>query len=88
MQETFVGFLTSLPNYDPATSLQSFLFSICAHKITDRLRSTGRRPSLLSLGTDDDGTPPKLPHPRPGVPPASPAAANIRSQLTMSSPAA
>lgn len=55
VQETFVGFLTALPNYDPATSLQSFLFSICAHKITDRLRSTGRRPSLLSLGTDDEG---------------------------------
>lgn len=54
VQETFVGFLTALPNYDPATSLQSFLFSICAHKITDRLRSSGRRPSLLSLTSDVD----------------------------------
>lgn len=53
VQETLIGFLTALPNYDPAMSLQSFLFSICAHKITDRLRSMGRRPSLLSLSEGD-----------------------------------
>ena len=35
VQETLIGFLTSLPNYDPARSLESYLFSIAAHKLTD-----------------------------------------------------
>ena len=51
VQETFVGFLNSLPNYDGARSLESYLFSICAYKMTDFLRREGRRPAipLLSL---------------------------------------
>ena len=57
VQETFVGFLTALPNYDTSTPLQAFLFSICAHKLTDRLRQTGRRPLLLPV-TGDDGQEP------------------------------
>jgi RNA polymerase sigma-70 factor (ECF subfamily) len=48
VQEAFLGFLLSLPNYDESTSLESFLFAITAHKLTDVLRRTGRRP-LLSL---------------------------------------
>lgn len=58
VQETFVGFLTALPNYDPTTPLQAFLFSICAHKLTDRLRQTGRRPLLLPVVGDDGSEPP------------------------------
>ncbi|MBL4885299.1 MAG: sigma-70 family RNA polymerase sigma factor [Planctomycetaceae bacterium] len=47
VQDTFVGFLTSLPNYDEnQSSLESFLFRITAHKITDALRKKGRRPSV------------------------------------------
>ena len=46
VQETFIGFLTSLPNYDPRRSLESYLFSIAAHKLTDYLRRQCRRPSL------------------------------------------
>ncbi|QDT37055.1 RNA polymerase sigma factor [Stratiformator vulcanicus] len=46
VQETFIGFLTSLPNYDEATPLDSFLFSIAAHKLTDLLRREGRRPTV------------------------------------------
>ena len=46
VQETLIGFLTSLPNYDPARSLESYLFSIAAHKLTDHLRREGRRPAL------------------------------------------
>jgi len=46
VQEAFVGFLTSLPNYDPRRSLESWLFSIAAHKLTDHLRREGRRPKL------------------------------------------
>jgi len=44
VQETFVGFLTGLPNYEEErTSLESFLFRIAAYKITDVLRRQGRR---------------------------------------------
>lgn len=53
VQETFIGFLTSLPNYDTRRPLESYLFSIAAHKLTDHLRRQGRRPALplLSGGT-------------------------------------
>lgn len=46
VQEAFVGFLVSLPNYDGSRPLESYLFSICAYKLTDHLRREGRRPSL------------------------------------------
>lgn len=49
VQETFLGFLTSLPNYDARRSLESYLFSIAAHKLTDYLRREGRRPALPLL---------------------------------------
>ena len=56
VQETFVGFLNSLPNYDGRRSLESYLFSICAYKLTDFLRREGRRPSIpLSAGSDSSG---------------------------------
>jgi len=50
VQEAFVGFLTSLPNYDERRSLESYLFSIAAHKLTDHLRREGRRPTLPLSG--------------------------------------
>ena len=50
VQETFIGFLTSLPNYDARRPLESYLFSIAAHKLTDYLRRQGRRPALPLLG--------------------------------------
>lgn len=46
VQETFIGFLTSLPNYDARQPLEGYLFSIAAHKLTDHLRREGRRPAL------------------------------------------
>ena len=56
VQEAFIGFLNSLPNYDGQRSLQSYLFSICAFKLTDHLRREGRRPSVpLSSGFDSSG---------------------------------
>ncbi len=52
VQETFVGFLTSLPNFDRRRPLEGYLFSIAAHKLTDHLRREGRRPTLpLMPGT-------------------------------------
>jgi RNA polymerase sigma-70 factor, ECF subfamily len=56
VQETLIGFLTSLPNFDSGRSLESYLFSIAAHKLTDFLRREGRRPALpLSAGESTDG---------------------------------
>ena len=53
VQETFIGFLTSLPHYDARRSLESYLFSIAAHKLTDYLRREGRRPAIpLSSGRE------------------------------------
>jgi len=54
VQETFIGFLTSLPNYDRTRSLESYLFSICAYKLTDHLRREGRRPALQYPSGRDD----------------------------------
>lgn len=54
VQETFVGFLTSLPNYDSGRPLESYLFSICAYKIADYLRREGRRPVLRMSGHGGD----------------------------------
>jgi RNA polymerase sigma-70 factor (ECF subfamily) len=44
VQETFVGFLNSLPNYDEQRELQTYLFTIASHKLTDHLRRSGRHP--------------------------------------------
>ena len=55
VQETFLGFLTALPNFDDNTPIESFLFAIAAHKLTDVLRRQGRRPALTGLTTNSDG---------------------------------
>lgn len=56
VQETFIGFLTSMPNYDVSRPLEGYLFSIAAHKLTDHLRREGRRPALpLSGGSSAGG---------------------------------
>jgi RNA polymerase sigma-70 factor (ECF subfamily) len=55
VQETFLGFLTSLPNYDESTPLETFLFSIAAYKLTDVLRREGRRPALSLVVADRVG---------------------------------
>ncbi len=58
VQETFIGFLNSLPNFDGRRSLENYLFSICAYKLTDHLRRIGRKPMRsidLSTGTDTLG---------------------------------
>lgn len=56
VQDAFVGFLNSLPNYDGKRSLESYLFSICAYKLTDHLRREGRRPAVpLATGRESGG---------------------------------
>jgi RNA polymerase sigma-70 factor (ECF subfamily) len=61
VQDTFLGFLTALPNYDDATPLETFLFAIAAHKITDTLRRQGRRPLLKLDQIDRSGHAVELP---------------------------
>src|SRR5712691_396078 len=54
VQETFVGFLTSLPNFDDRRELQTYLFTIAAYKITDQLRRSSRRPQFKRSDTTED----------------------------------
>jgi RNA polymerase sigma-70 factor (ECF subfamily) len=57
VQESFLGFLNSLPNYDGRRPLESYLFSICAYKLTDHLRREGRRPAVpLASAADSSET--------------------------------
>jgi RNA polymerase sigma-70 factor (ECF subfamily) len=56
VQETFIGFLTSLPNFDKRRPLESYLFSIAAHKLTDHLRREGRRPTLPLVPEGSSGS--------------------------------
>ena len=55
VQETFMGFLKALPNYDSTTPLESWLFSIAAHKLIDSMRRTGRRPTVPLMLPDSNG---------------------------------
>lgn len=52
VQETLLGFLKALPNYDDRTPLESWLFSIAAHKLIDFMRRNGRRPILPLLTSE------------------------------------
>jgi RNA polymerase sigma-70 factor, ECF subfamily len=53
VQETFLGFLTALPHFDEQRPLETFLFAIAAHKLTDVLRCKGRRPAMPLTGPGD-----------------------------------
>jgi RNA polymerase sigma factor (sigma-70 family) len=57
VQETFLGLLRSLGNYDTSRSLETYLFSILRHKLSDQIRrrEKGRRESLDTLEVDDGG---------------------------------
>jgi RNA polymerase sigma-70 factor (ECF subfamily) len=55
VQETFIGFLHSLPNFDESRELQTYLFSIASYKLTDHLRRQGRHP--LQHVSDSPGDP-------------------------------
>lgn len=55
-QEAFVAVWTSLPNFDMSRPLEPFLFTIAAHKLTDWLRKTGRRPALPLSQMGDSGS--------------------------------
>ncbi len=74
VQETFIGFLTSLPNFDESRPLEDYLFSIATYKLTDFLRRRGRRPALpLSVGTSTNQSDWQI------AGPARPASSIVRS---------
>jgi RNA polymerase sigma-70 factor (ECF subfamily) len=54
VQETFIGFLNSLANFDDKRDLQTWLFTIAAHKVTDQLRKLGRRPYHTGTEADEE----------------------------------
>ena len=55
VQETFLGLLRSLPNYDPGRSLETYLFAILRNKLHDHFRKMdkGQRQSLDQLEPGD-----------------------------------
>lgn len=55
VQETFLGLMRSLPNYDASRSLETYLFAILRNKLSDHFRKIkkGQRQSLETLGVDD-----------------------------------
>jgi len=55
VQDTFVGFLNSLPNFDCERPLEGYLFSIAAYKLTDHLRRLVRRP-ISAFATPDESS--------------------------------
>ena len=56
VQDTLIGFLTSIPNFDDSRPIQGFLFTICAFKLTDHLRREGRRPTIpINANNSSDG---------------------------------
>jgi RNA polymerase sigma-70 factor (ECF subfamily) len=63
VQETFVGFLISLPNYDTRRGLENYLFSIAAHKLTDHYRRSGRRPAVALDAGDESSSGPQIASP-------------------------
>jgi RNA polymerase sigma-70 factor (ECF subfamily) len=54
VQESFIGFLNSLPNFDERRSLQAYLFTIASHKLADQLRRLGRHPLRCSSAHSAD----------------------------------
>ena len=57
VQEALIGFVKSIPNFDRERPLESYLFSIAAHKLTDHLRREGRRPALPFSAAEDSSEP-------------------------------
>jgi RNA polymerase sigma-70 factor (ECF subfamily) len=55
VQDTFMGFVTSLPNYDVSRPLETYLFAILRYKIGEALTRMQRRPDLTSAFDIDDG---------------------------------
>jgi len=55
VQDTFVGLMVSLPNYQDDQDLEAYLFTIASHKLIDQYRRMGRR-HVEQLSSTDSGT--------------------------------
>ena len=73
VQEAFIGFLNSLPNFDERRELQAYLFTITSHKLADAMRKLGRSP-FRALAEDGEAM---LEQQRDGQPTAS---SRVRSE--------
>jgi RNA polymerase sigma-70 factor (ECF subfamily) len=62
VQETFIGFLNSLPHFDDRRELQTYLFTIASHKLTDHLRRSGRHPMHPASDSSGDVLQQQLDH--------------------------
>ena len=62
IQETFLGFVTSLKHYDAGRSLETYLFAILRYKIGEVLTKKRRR-AEITTGFDIEDDAPGLPEP-------------------------
>ncbi len=79
LQETFMGFVTSLRHYDPSRSLETYLFAILRYKIGEILTKKRRSPEYTD-GFDVDDDSPGLPEPSVSETPSQIAARNERTR--------
>ena len=56
LQETFLGALRGIGDFDPVFTFEQYLFGICKNRTIDHLRRTRAR--TLSSGPEDDSPPP------------------------------
>jgi RNA polymerase sigma-70 factor (ECF subfamily) len=54
VQNTFFGFQNSLASYDDRRDLQTWLFTIAAHKVTDLIRQIGRHRDRAASESDNE----------------------------------
>lgn len=55
LQETLLGAVRGIADFDPSYSFEQFLFGICRNRTVDYLRR--RRPHTLQVGEDEEGFP-------------------------------
>lgn len=78
LQETLLGFVTSLAHYDESRSLETYLFAILRYKIGEVLTKKNRRREVVT-GFDVDDDSPGIPDPANSETPSEMAA---RHELT------
>ncbi len=78
LQETFLGFVTSLRHYDASRSLETYLFAILRYKIGEILTKKKRHPEYTA-GFDIEDDSPRLPEPTDSETPSQVAAQHERT---------
>ncbi len=73
LQETLLGFVTSLAHFDESRSLETYLFAILRYKIGEVLTKKNRRREVIT-GFDVDDDSPGVPDPAAGETPSQAAA--------------